>query len=109
MNKYLLILCNISTSIIFCVILKPKNINRGLIHFPFGSLSAYFLHKKTIHGLCFIYLISLYQCMEMYGHFILYDVDYSWIDLQGYIIGFVISTIHLIYIESKQKDIEEII
>lgn len=30
----------------------------------------------------------VYQCMELYAHIKMYTEDYSWIDIEGYTIGF---------------------
>ena len=74
---------------------------RSLMHLPFGALASYLLFKSTPHGLAFIYLITLYQVMELYGHFQLYSEDFSWIDLEGYIIGFAYTTLSYLYLNEK--------
>ena len=96
-------LLNIICSVLTCIILKPHMFSRSLMHFPIGSLGSYIIYKSKIHGIIFIYLITLYQCLELYGHYKLYNVDYSWIDIEGYIIGFIYTTIMIIYLKEKNK------
>lgn len=52
----------------------------------------------------YIYLITLYQIIECYGHYKLYNLDYSWIDIEGYIIGFTFTTLMNIYLEYKPNE-----
>ena len=89
---------NIVLSVVTCIVLKPHMFPRSLMHFPFGSLGSFLLFKSNIHGLVYIYLVSLYQCTEMYGHFKLYNEDYSWIDIEGYLIGFTYTTCMILYL-----------
>ena len=97
-------ICNIICSVLSCVVLRPQTLQRSLMHFPIGSLGAYILHKSSIHGFIFFYLITIYQCMELYAHFKLYNEDYSWIDLEGYAIGFTYTTLNIFYINDQSTD-----
>ena len=96
---------NFFFSSVTCITLKPHMFGRSLMHFPIGSFGSFLLFKSNIHGVVFIFLISLYQCMEMYAHFQLYNEDYSWIDLEGYLIGYSYTTCTLLYIDSLTENI----
>ena len=96
---------NITASILTCIILRSHMYMRGIMHFPMGSIGSILLFKSKIHGILFIYLLSVYQCMELYAHIKMYTEDYSWIDVEGYIIGFTYTTITYLYLNSDRYTI----
>jgi hypothetical protein len=92
-HKNILInILNIVFSVLTCIVMKPHMFPRSLMHFPFGSIGAVILHNRIHHGYVYIFFICLYQCMELYAHFRMYNEDYSWIDIEGYTIGFTYTT-----------------
>jgi hypothetical protein len=80
-------------SIVTCFILRQDMYTRGLIHYPIGAIGSILISNSKIHGIMFMYLITLYQCMELYAHMQMYREDYSWIDVEGYLIGFTYTTL----------------
>ena len=40
--------------------------------------------------------------MELYAHLKMYNEDYSWIDIEGYIIGFTYSTFTIMLLSDKK-------
>ena len=100
---------NIICSILTCIIMKPHMFPRSLMHFPIGSIGSILLFKSAIHGISYIYMISLYQIIEFSAHMQINGVDYSWIDIEGYIIGFTYTTITYMYLipsDIKKSNIE---
>ena len=93
---------NLLLSVITCIILKPHMFPRSLMHFPFGSLGSYIIFKSPVHGIIYIFLMISYQCTEMYGHFKLYNEDYSWIDIEGYLIGYTYTTCMFLYLNEHK-------
>jgi len=93
---------NIVFSVLTCIVMKPHMFPRSLMHFPFGSIGAVILQYRLHHGYIYIFLICLYQCMEFYAHLKMYNEDYSWIDIEGYIIGFTYTTIATMTLSEKK-------
>jgi hypothetical protein len=94
---------NVIVSVLTCIVLKPTMFNRSLRHVPFGALGSYLVQEKPHQGYIFMSMICLYQCMEMYAHLIMYNEDYSWVDLEGYIIGHVYMTLYMGYIKNDEN------
>ena len=106
MRKYVYVnILNIVASILTCIILRRHMFIRGIMHFPMGTIGSILLFKSRIHGILFIYLLSVYQCMELYAHIKMYTIDYSWIDVEGYIIGFTYTTITYLYLNNDRYTI----
>ena len=100
----IIVLINIIISVLTCIVLKPNMFGRSVMHLPLGAFGSILLFKSQVHGLVYIYLITLYQCMEFYAHFKMYNIDYSWIDIEGYIVGFIYTTISFLYMQSDYKN-----
>ena len=107
MKIYIYWVLNIIFSIMTCFILRPTIHKRGLMHFPFGVIGSIFIEYSQVHGLVFMFLLCLYQILEFYSHIRLRYMDLSWIDIEGYCIGFVYTIITLLLQKRNQHTIYE--
>ena len=104
-NKIIIVsIFNIVASVLTCIVLKPHMFPRSLMHLPIGAFGSILIFKSHLHGIIFVYLISLYQCMELYAHLKMYNIDYSWIDLEGYLIGFSYTTVTYMYLQEYNEN-----
>ena len=95
---------NVIVSVLTCIVMKPHMFSRSLMHLPFGAMGAYLIHKSLHHGYVYMFMINLYQVIELYGHISMYSIDYSWIDLEGYIVGFTYTTCCILYLREQKYE-----
>lgn len=106
MYQKIVIACtlNVIFSVLTCIVMKPHMFPRSLMHLPFGAMGSFLIHKSPAHGYAYMFMINLYQILELYAHFVMYDLDYSWIDIEGYIVGFTYTTCCILYIKESKYD-----
>ena len=100
------VLVNVIMTTLTCIVMKPNMFERSLMHFPIGSIGSYMVYEYPVQGYIYMVMVCLYQCMEMYAHLIMYEIDYSWVDLEGYIIGFTYTTVTLNYLKNLKAAVE---
>ena len=81
--------------IILAKIMKPQMFPRILMHIQFGSIGSYLVAERPTHGLVYMFLLTVYQALEFCAD---PKLDQSWVDVEGYLVGFTSATLYLIYL-----------
>lgn len=84
--------------IILAKIMKPVMFTRILMHIPFGSIGSYLVDKRPRHGFVYMFFLAVYQALEFCSN---PTVDKSWVDIEGYLVGFTSATLLMIYFASS--------
>ena len=85
-----------------------KRFLRNCMHIPFGFVGGFILNFKEIYGIIFFSLLIIYQTLEEVEHLYMNKNDFSWYDIEGYIIGFA-SCVYYFYLLQYKKEKYELI
>ena len=88
------------TDMILAKIMKPTMFTRILMHIPIGSLGSYLIYKRPTHGLVYMFLLAVYQILEFCSN---PKFDKSWVDVEGYLVGFTSATLFSIYLDAYSE------
>ena len=83
-----------------------ERFNRNCIHIPFGFVGGFMLNFKEIHGIIYFILLIVYQTLEEIENLYKNGTDYSWYDIEGYIIGYVNCVYYYYLLQCKKQNYE---
>jgi len=83
-----------------------ERFTRNCIHIPFGFVGGFMLNFKEIYGIIYFILLIVYQTLEEIENLYKTNRDYSWYDIEGYIIGFVNCVYYFYIVQHKKQNYE---
>lgn len=75
---------------------------RNCIHIPFGYLGGMICNFEMTYGIIYFMLLVIYQILEEFENLLKYSEDFSFYDIEGYIIGFTGSILYLYFLHMKK-------
>ena len=91
-----------------CIMNSKERFNRNSLHIPIGFVGGFISDFKISYGFIYFILLSVYQILEEIENLQHKQIDKSWYDIEGYIIGFSCFVYYLYLIKNNKKNYDSI-
>lgn len=82
------------------VFISYDKLYRIVVHIPYGFIGGHLSHLNIKYAYVYFNLLCLYQTFQLLENVYINGHDESWIDIEGYLIGFTCYTPYMIRFRS---------